>query len=340
MILRWTIGAIVGTAIIWASSPWFVRSYLPRQQNRVVGQNPGVATLPAGATYRWRGEGYATSWIGKHGMVGADPRLVSHPNSPVTIALWGDSQAEGVCVPDSEKIAARISQIANVNVLPLGSSGDDVSNWLTQLTFAENRLDANLHLFMVAELSDLNVSQADPTSRPRLGSTVNQWIAWVPDFVVHAASKLLLSEDRTGLRKLRFGVGPIVDNEPIETDQSSNRFIDWNRSLADIRQQTNHNVVLVYAPQLPSVIGDKVRFDDDDDRSFQEMQSLAPEHGIQVVDMRPRFREAARDGNWPHGFHNGRIGSGHLNPTGNRLIAEEVQRLLSGKSFSMPESGR
>lgn len=340
MFLRWSIGMVVGTAIVWASSPWFVRSYLPRQQNRVVGQNPGVATLPADAIYRWRSEGYATSWIGKHGMVGADPQWVSKPNASTTIALWGDSQAEGVCVPDSEKIAARISQIANVNVLPLGSSGDDVSNWLPQIPFAEIRLGANLHLFMIAELSDLKVSQADPTSRQRLGSTVNQWIAWVPDFVVHAARNVFLGEDRATLRKLRFGVGPVVDNEAIETNQNSNRLIDWNRSLSDIRQRTDQSVVLVYAPQLPLVIGDEVRFDDDDDRTFQEIQTLAPEHGIQVVDMRPLFREAARDGNWAHGFHNGRIGSGHLNAIGNRLIAEEVQRLLSGKSFSMPASGR
>ena len=340
MLLRWSIGMVVGTAIVWASSPWFVRSYLPRHQNRNLLQGQGTNTLPAGATYRWRSEGYASSYIGIHGMVGAVPDLVLSSRSKTTIALWGDSQAEGVCVPDPEKIAAQISQAANVNVLPLAFSGDNVTDWLPQMAFAENRLDANLHVFVIAELSDLSVSQAGVASRPKVDATINALLAWVPDFVVHAARNILLGEDRATLRQLRFGVGPAVDDQATETVQNANRFVDWKRSLANIRQRTKQNVILVYAPQLPSVVGDDVRFDDDRDQAFQEIQTLAPELGIQVIDMRRHFREAARDGNWPHGFHNGRIGSGHLNTTGNRLIASEVHRVLTSQTSATPASGR
>ena len=62
-----------------------------------------------------------------------------------------------------------------------------------------------------------------------------------------------------------------------------------------------------------------------------------------VVDARDELRSSvASDGRWPHGFHNGRIGSGHLNQVGNQVLAARLVEGLSAprveSTLSNPES--
>ena len=54
---------------------------------------------------------------------------------------------------------------------------------------------------------------------------------------------------------------------------------------------------------------------------LRRVKAAANEVGVQVIDVRRELREAAIAGNWPHGFHNGVIGSGHLNAAGNKIAA-------------------
>ncbi len=58
--------------------------------------------------------------------------------------------------------------------------------------------------------------------------------------------------------------------------------------------------------------------------SFDAMTSVAQTLGIHVVDARPDLLAAAERGEWPHGFHNGQIGVGHLNATGYALLASRL----------------
>ncbi len=116
LIARWLIGAVLGTALIGLSSPLFVRSYLPQSIDPI----RGVRTLPEDAVYRWRSEGYADSQVGPLGMLGKT--VIDQPDSgAMRIALWGDSQAEGVCVDDERKLFAQIQRRSGgkLTVFPL-----------------------------------------------------------------------------------------------------------------------------------------------------------------------------------------------------------------------------
>ena len=102
LILAWIVGSLVGTAVIAITSPLFVRSYVPLTADPV----RGVWTLPEGHAYRWRSEGYADTRIGPLGMPGKTSLGPRKPDC-LRVALWGDSQAEGVCVGDHQKIFAQ-----------------------------------------------------------------------------------------------------------------------------------------------------------------------------------------------------------------------------------------
>jgi hypothetical protein len=312
--VNWTIGFIAGTAIVWLTSPLFVRSYLPREVNR------GVLTLPAGASYRWRAEGYASSSIGRFGMVGIPWSALQSPGP--RIALWGDSQAEGVCVRDDQKIFSLANLGSDLIVLPLARSGDDASDWLQQIRFAENELGVSAHVFLVTELSDLATVDLDSVPAAQVSASMNAAIRWLPDFIIHAARNLLMQDDGVTPRRLRFSVGPVlpVVFRAVDPPKST----DWDRVLQSIQQATDQPVIIFYAPQLPSVVGNRVVAVDGDQESFARLQLGASSDQFRVVDLRARLRNSAEQGNWAHGFHNGRIGSGHLNRCGNQIVADAI----------------
>ena len=325
MITRWTFGFILGTAIIWLTSPLFVRSYLPRQKNR------GVLTLPVGESYRWRSEGYATSSIGEFGMVGAEltgPKgqpgrkvMTTNAKSPLNVALWGDSQAEGVCVGDAEKIHSLASTESGLTILPLARSGDDASDWLAQIAFAEKKLGAVAHVFLVTELSDL-ADAADPPKTESSSPATNAAIAWLPDFCIQGARNILTGDNGNSLRRLRFTLGP---TKQTKTDRASiTPSINWHIVLNAIQAASDRRIIIIYAPQIPQVLGNRIAWNDADEDRFSLLQDAAISTPIQVVDLRDQLIASADQGNWPHGFYNGRFGSGHLNEIGNQIIADAL----------------
>ena len=134
LIGSWLTGVLVGTGLIAATSPWFVRSYLPLHAD----PTRGVWTLPPDHWYRWRSEGYADTYVGPLGMPGK-PTIPPTRPGVLRVALWGDSQAEGVCVADREKLFAQAEAIAGgrMQVFPSARSGEDAADWLTQMPAVE-----------------------------------------------------------------------------------------------------------------------------------------------------------------------------------------------------------
>ncbi|MGB7346286.1 MAG: SGNH/GDSL hydrolase family protein [Pirellulaceae bacterium] len=338
-ILLWAGGVIVGTLIIAASSPLFVRSYAPFRVDPV----RGVWTIAETTHYRWRSEGYASTVIGPHGMPGR-AAMPLDGDASLRIALWGDSQAEGCCVPDSQKIFAQIEQIASAsslsaNVLPLARSGEDASLWIAQIPRVDESLSIDAHVFLIAELIDL-IPACKPIALPvdDPDSPTERFVIadHVPAFVFQAIRNIFTDGETTNLRKLRFSIGTANHSAKPVTQQETNP-TDWQPSIDAIRQATDRPIFLVYAPVLPSISGGSLNLQDNDSIEFERLKQVAQSSDIIVIDMRDAFLDAASRSDWPHGFHNGRFGSGHLNATGNRLIAVSVTAAIaSSRLVSVP----
>ncbi len=321
LIVHWIVGFFVGTALIAVSSPLFVRTYAPLRTDPI----RGTWTLPPGQTYRWRSEGYAETQIGPLGMPGKTS--IRPDQQQIRVALWGDSQAEGVCVSDAQKIFAQAQQLSQgeIEVFPLTRSGEDAADWLTQFSAVEKELNIDVHVLLIVDLLDLLTTSEVPVPPPTQADTAqaNAAIAArLPAFVIQAAHYLLTEDDGATRRKLRFSVGPISRaNAARAGNRSSAETIDWLTPIADVRRATDRPIVILYAPKSPSIIGGKVVMQDASADDFARVKAAADEVGVQVIDIRPELREAVIAGIWPHGFHNGVIGSGHLNATGNKIAA-------------------
>lgn len=339
MVLRWLFGMLIGTAVIGVTSPLFVRSYVPSQQNR------GTETLRSNVNYRWRSEGYATTRVGPMGMPGKTVIHSVRANAPgvsrdeteysVRLALWGDSQAEGVCVEDPSKIFAQTEALLGrgCDVFPLARSGDDLNDWLVQIKFAEQSLQVDFHVFLITQLSDLAVSvRKNAPEDPRKGS-LNEYLAsTLPAFAIESARNLLTNQRDGTRRKLRFQLGPVSKRSQDFVGESSGGAAAntrFSRAVELLDSSATKPVVLVYAPMVPHISGGKAKWGDSSQAGFEVLHGLADEAGFYVLDLREDFRDAARSGSWCHGFHNGQIGSGHLNHHGNSLIAKRVTELVA-----------
>ena len=359
LLWRWVLGIAIGTLLIAVTSPLFLRSYLPLNADPV----RGVWTLPPDSEYRWRSEGYANTAIGPYGMPGKVAVLAGISSSeraqvesvqdaqrlPLQIALWGDSQAEGVSVDDSDKLFAKIENVSrgDLSVYPLARSGEDAADWVTQMRSVEKKFGIDQHVILVVEPVDLLAAVDAPVESPSAGdaSAANAALAAkLPAFVIQAARNVLRAPDGATPRRLRFAVGPVPnagDSPGTETQNENSKQTEnngqsgdslshdesalWLNALAAIRNATELPVVLLYAPLAPHVIDGKIRWQDPTADQFLLLKSAAESLGMSVVDARDELRNSViAGGRWPHGFHNGHIGSGHLNQVGNQILAAKL----------------
>ncbi len=354
IVAKWLLGALFGTLVIALTSPLFVRSYLPSHVDPL----RGVVVPLAGDFYRWRSEGYATTAIGPHGMPGRVDLPEAKANGEFRIALWGDSQAEGVCVPDEHKLHRQIERIADASqreivVLPFARSGDDAAEWLPQIPRVEGALAIDLHLILVAEIGDLEMAQrtaTDPVVDPHWQANHNFISTNLPAFILHAGRRLLRFPDDTP-RTLRFSIGPIVtdhaavqgnDHKAIHDTPLSLAAeppqTDWSSVMQTIRSSTDLPILIVYAPrvQRTRIAPVAVEGTEPNPETIAEITQAAQSAGISMLDIRQAFLKSASLNQWPHGFHNGIIMQGHLNETGYQIIASEIANQLDSFSFSHP----
>ncbi|GAB5515496.1 hypothetical protein [Rhodopirellula baltica] len=344
MIVRWLIGLSLGTLIIAATSPWFVRSYVPRTfddvRQRVV--------LSPGQTYRWRAEGYATTSVGPHGMMGRINLPQTGDSRIKMLALWGDSQAEGVSVADADKLWRQLEDSlgdlasngeqrgVKVHVLPMASSGDDAGSWRRQMPLVEQELNVSAHVLLICEMVDLMGTVENPNHQTSADLTnlaaTNRVANWVPDFAIHAGRNLLIDPQTMERRRLRFGVGPVrKDLTPTQiTVQEESDRVAAERRIVDnlnaISAAATKPIWVVYAPRCPLIMDGQLRVEDPDSHLWNVVERNADGTSRKVIDCRGAFRHSVARGVYPHGFHNGRFGNGHLNAVGYQLIATEVAK--------------
>ena len=357
---NWILGSLVGVCLLTVTSPIFLRSYQTRQIDPI----RGVLVLETGTHYRWRSEGYATTTIGPLGMPGQnryrskiDP-VPGNINQPADarvadrqVILWGDSQLEGVCVADRDKIAPQVlgQSRGRINALPFASSGDNCNDWLFQIRHLESLDPAagqtapavDAHVFLVTEISDWTV----PVERRlefalRPGERVFDRVS----AVVIQAARNLWQDPLTGQRRrLRFmpcwnstaDRGELLTSGRADSKGSFGERTDWlAKQLAELNTITKQPCCFVYAPKSPAIIEGQLKSADDWAAEFVVFRAICDRYGWAVVDLRDLMQQSVAQGAWPRGFDNGQFGVGHYNQLGNQIIAQAIVEQLETELFS------
>lgn len=347
---QWITGVFGSWLIVWLIGPWVLDSILIRTYDPSLDVN----TLRPGDVVDWRSEGWGRTLIGPHGLPGWQPRVdAGEPNQESSsirkVVIWGDSQVEGVCVDDPEKIHNQAIRIAQdqyqlqIDCLPMGRSGADARDWQDLIAGADKLWKPDLHVWVITDLSDLTIAVS-----PDATAAYRRWIVESPKWVrfakrigaqaLFAASKRVLRDpDTGGIRQLDFSLGPRT--HPIA---ATNRIDDPNEEvlrnekiadevaklLLEIGTSYDGRIAILYAPATPRLSGGIVT-NHPDDAIFVAIHQALQSKGIAVADCRQDFIDLWRfKGQVARGFHNGMPSYGHLNVNGNRIVAEKIVVLL------------
>ena len=343
---RWVTGILASWAVVWAAGPSVVNSILVRVHDPAL----GVATLRPGDLIRWRSEGWGNTWVGPHGLPGWQPL-----DAAARIVIWGDSQVEGVCVHDPQKIHRQVIAIAQaeqglqVDCIPMGRSGADALLWRDLMDEAQSLWDPTLHVWVITDLSDLTVLARGDNQRPRPWQTSPGWVRTAAvlraEALFAAGRRVLLSPVDGQRRRLSFTLGPRPAHAPASEQASARLAADGEHRSTAVRDaqlaetvaaeitqlsaKYGGTLVILYAPAVPT-LGRPLETSHPDDALFERIRDALPSEEIPVIDMRSEFvRLWSIQRRLPRGFHNGVPGYGHLNVDGNRLIAQAIAGLAS-----------
>lgn len=337
LLRRWLIGLLGSWCIVWFAAPWALNSILVRDKVPEL----GTIGLRVGDEVRWRSEGWATTRVGRYGLSGYQPRTDAPRTDSPVIAIYGDSQVEGHCVNDADKICNQVVQLTEQkwdrawDCVPLARSGAAANTWVQWLPRVEKLMQPRWHVWIVTELSDLDLDQPrESTSSDVWSAPSPLWIRTASDW--HAAAlftiarRLALDHSTGQTRHLRFSPGKVTMRAPEfqgpdVVDRISAHTAEQLRTLND---QLRGRLVILYSPAVPAV-DPGVQFDARD--PLWEDFAMQIGDSIRLIDLRPEYDRLWQEKHqMPRGFHNGQPYSGHLNRAGNSVIAQViVERLLA-----------
>lgn len=239
----------------------------------------------------------------------------------IDILLMGSSHLEGFNVPQKAIISEVMNQHSELVSYNIGISGHNL------MTCFDN-LDAALAVYKPQKyliFETMTVSFYSGQINDFLQGTRQKESAF-DSTLVNLAQRIpvlrLLSTQLNNLNKNEAAAGGSAD--PISDEAL------LNEALSNVKascEQYGVQPIIFYHPLLTVTDAGIIENTNAEDKAL--FARLCAKNGILFVDMTATFiehYELTRE--LPHGFMNTSIGSGHLNKTGHRLIAEELLAVI------------
>jgi len=275
-------------------------------------------------------EGFGHGRVDKNGYINP-PEFAEHDTHDVVI--MGSSHMEALQLPQEEITVSLMG--AKFGELRLYNVGFTGHNFLTCTKYLQRVIQVEMPKYVVMETMFLNFDSetarlALSEDKPRTSSPDNKPRRRMIQLPKLPYVDLLRFQWHGGHQ---FRGGTLRDNLWTRADQTLE--IMHPEQLAGVIDQIGRTagendvrLIIMYHPAL--AINDDgsatPKTNPDDLRFFADACSEA---GITFVDMTDIFLKAYADDHvLPHGFANTRIGTGHLNADGHRMIAEELSRVI------------
>ncbi len=346
---HWALGLALSLAVAWLAGAVFLDTVQPVWFDPALGRH--VAT--PGTTSRTRGEGWASSSVGEHGIRGLPGgRLPEGPK----VAFWGDSFVEGLQVDDAPRMAQKFTELAGSAGLEsagrklagvgLGHGGDALPDFLLNARSSTPALgEVRLHVFVLPRMADLQpgafrIGRASFLSSPEYHLVPGDdrpsqaALALAPTFRRLELAGAFAVYERLRSFSPRLSPGPvpapspaIAASAPAQPSTEAMRFLVAH-ALRTARENGG-GAVFLRLPFLPWLRGGRVALDDPEEALARSFAAVCAENGAGFIDLGPDFRALfLQTGRFPRGFFNAPPDSGHLNGEGHRLVAQAVVRYI------------
>lgn len=323
---RWVVGTVAALAPIWAVSLLLSNSVEP-----VAWDDRIDATVPpAGIEHQHRTEGWARSRMGRHGIWGIDD--VTAVNGP-KVAIWGNSQVEGLMLDDGDKIAQQITRRWRERFDPpltayaVAVGGTDVRFVWQRLPDYQRVVTPTVHHIVVvpdiAYLAPFSDTEPTPPGRPstRLQTALGTLRSFRLGFLYHLA-------DQARRTSLRFAPGTAATTRAAPRRKPSGAA--WERTVEMARATSPVPVSFLYAPTVPVLLDGRAVDDDPGRADFEAFRLVCTARGLTCRSLARDFTDFHQaTGAFPRGFANHHPYRGHLNRDGAGLVAEAAVALLA-----------
>lgn len=335
---HWLTGLALSLALAWVAGAVLLNTVQPVVLDPAVGH---YVPLP-GTTTRTRGEGWASSTVGEHGIRGLPGgKLPSGPK----VVFWGDSYVEGLQVDDAARMERVLGDLCADAGVPLsavgiGVSGDSlIDNYFRLPSYAKVLDSVALHVFLMAKITDVlpgmqqpghSTFQAVPPHRlafselPR--NALNLRLAPPMRALELGSAYEVIKRTRALAVRMRpdsqLGIA-----EPAQASGLPPHKVNkaWDTLLSQLKTQARRPLFLVYAPTLPWLTQGGVVGQDVAAPTAQAFADACARNAVPFLNLGPAFlAHYQATGRFPRGFFNSPPGSGHLNEDGHRLVAQAV----------------
>lgn len=359
LLLKWMSGGAISIGLVWLLTAVFtgnihIKIWSPSLQRNIL--SPGSLILE-------REEGWATSVVGGHGIIGASQADLEAPSK---ILIWGDSFVEAFHVDDSAKMQKQLDGILHQRgeegtaTLAIGEHFASIADYRFRIPDYEKVLGKpNLHVIHIYSLDDTFPDQYPGGRRSlflsepelRLEKYDNEFRE-IEEPEVPGRARLLIeryrlqffSRLRTNLMKiaklegLRFSLGVYRGMTVAPgAHRAWNRFLEpawdpaeppveaWRFLLTELDEVTEVPLLFVYGPPTPALTKGTLVKENPEGPLVTRFAELCAERGIGFASLEGPFGSfLGETGRMPKGFHNSRPWEGHYNADGHRLVAEAI----------------
>ncbi|MBI4850173.1 MAG: hypothetical protein HY808_16625 [Nitrospirae bacterium] len=300
-----------------------------------------------GLIYKHRSEGWGTTYIGEHGIIGVKD-ITKDPRKKVVI--WGDSHVEAFQVDDDKKLPQVISSLQGekadnaLMAFGVGMSGDSVADYYFDIPKYEKLAPPIIaHFIIISSIDDILPDQSADRIRGVFNSNPYRLENnnWKPR---HQNIKRLLNN--LGLYFVwdlvkSFNSNMVMHFKPATRNAYSNKArADISEGpnkveeaisflMKKLRAQTVLPIIIVYCPYIPTITEGKIVSVDQGAFSIKLLAQKALQNNIVFLDMTDSFINAFNTtGKLPRGFPNSWPGYGHFNVMGHQIIALEISTYI------------
>lgn len=298
---------------------------------------------PSGATdYKWKPGQYKAVWSEGINYMRMDDNGFNNLSSDINdidLLLMGGSHMEAAQFKTEYNAGSILNEsIAGIKTYNIGVSGHQLLNCMDNLESAIEEYHPSS--FVVIETDNLNVDAGsiqavlDGTLAdiPSYDSGVMYQLQRIPALkVIYKQLMDKLSIDRSSVASGNAveAIAAEGDGEKLST-QKLHIMTKMLKEKYDFCEKNGVHFVLAYTPGV-SVAADGSIYRNDDEEWVSSVENAAEDIGIIVVDCFEAMKnEYERTYALPFGFDNATMGSGHLNETGHRIVAQEIAKAAEG----------
>ena len=294
-------------------------------------------TNETGATdYKWESNQYKSimnegfSWM-KMNADGFNNSFNLADTDHVNILLMGSSHMEAVNVPGNTNVGYLLNnkELSEFVTYNIGISGHTIYQCVNNLSNAVKFYNPSSYIIIETDRISLDEEKMRevidgcfpviPSYDSGLMYTLQKYIPCLLPFYRELGNWIAMDNSQAEVKS--------VEEEKNKDYSESyiillNSFFDKLVNSADSRK-----VIILYHPEM--ILDDEGLLKSENKESVEIFQKVCSEHGIAFVDMYNDFcREYTENHKMAYGFINTKVGVGHLNETGHRLIAERLGAVI------------